>query len=144
MYIGPKVYEGVYGYQVITPLIRSGDQAPILVNRGFVAEGQLRYLDFSKYSDITIQGLLRRAPSEYWSTPTNRPDENKWYWLDVKAIMNHLGHYCDGEQFRDVYLEEIFQGDSGDVKTKLNQGIPIGRPPTVDFRNTHATYAFIW
>jgi surfeit locus 1 family protein len=144
IYIGPKVYEGAHGYHVVTPLVRSGDEAPILVNRGFVSDGHLNNLNESSSPEITVLALLRRAPSKYWLTPNNKPDENKWYWLDVKTVMGYSGSDPDTERFCGVYLEEVFQGDPGDVKSKMAQGMPIGRSPTVDFRNTHATYAFIW
>jgi len=36
------------------------------------------------------------------------------------------------------------EGHAGEAHTKLSKGVPIGRPPTVDLRNTHLSYVITW
>jgi len=146
IYIGPKVNEGVHGYHLVTPLMRDGDHLPILINRGFVSNNCLGQVDSgsSRSASVEVFGFLRRSPSKYWSTPSNKPNENAWYWLDTRAVLSQCGQDGDAQPFRDVYLEEVFQGEPGGITSRMAEGIPIGRAPTVDLRNTHATYAFIW
>jgi surfeit locus 1 family protein len=147
IFIGPKVYEGVHGFHLITPLLRDGDGLPILVNRGFVSKDHIPQVDNSATRPLKVEvlGLLHRgSPTKYWSTPNNKPDENAWYWLDTRAVLRQCGRGGSTEPFRDVYLEEIFQGNPGEVQSRMGDGTPVGRAPTVELRNNHATYAFIW
>ena len=144
IYIGPKTYDGTHGFHVLSPFVRSGDGATIIVNRGFITRDHLAKVKTTHGRENAVLGLLRQAPGKHWSSSNNVPGEDKWYWLDVKAIMKYFGRKCDAEPFCGVYMEELFQGDSGDIKGRLAEGIPIGRAADVDFRNTHATYAFIW
>lgn len=140
VYIGPKVHDGIHGYHLVSLLVRAEGGSPILVNRGFISSKNIS--EAARQSDQEqreLVGFLRIAPVKYWSTPENSPNENRWFWLDTSAITRHFGGGSD-----EVFLEEIFQGDPGEVKLRLSKGIPIGRAPTVEFRNTHATYAFIW
>lgn len=35
-------------------------------------------------------------------------------------------------------------GNAGEAAQRVQDGIPIGRPPTIELRNQHATYAATW
>lgn len=35
-------------------------------------------------------------------------------------------------------------GNAGEAAQRVADGIPIGRPPTIELRNQHATYAATW
>lgn len=39
-----------------------------------------------------------------------------------------------------LYLE----GHAGEANTRLAKGIPVGRAPTVDLRNSHLSYVITW
>lgn len=43
-----------------------------------------------------------------------------------------------------VYMEQIFEGNLGDVSRYMQNGLPIGRAATVELRNQHAVYAATW
>lgn len=36
------------------------------------------------------------------------------------------------------------EGNAGQMKQMVNHGIPLGRAPTIELRNMHATYAVTW
>jgi surfeit locus 1 family protein len=36
------------------------------------------------------------------------------------------------------------EGDAGEAQLHLHNGMPLGRPPTVDIRNAHLSYIITW
>jgi len=143
--LGPRVRDGTKGFHVITPLVRS-DGSTILVDRGFVSD------DFGSVStwrapnqsseEVEVLGMLRTAEKRNRFTPSNEPEKDQWYWVDVEALAINAGGEAAGVQ--PVYIEAIFEGHAGDVHLRMSRGIPIGRATTVELRNQHATYALTW
>ncbi|KAI0931688.1 hypothetical protein AcW2_000527 [Taiwanofungus camphoratus] len=124
------------------PLIRA-DGSTVLVDRGFVSkemanDAKRRQED----GEVEILGLLRTSHVRNSFTPDNNPQKGEWYWTDVDAMAEYAGGERSGVQ--PVFVEEIFEGHAGDASSRLALGIPIGRAPTVDLRNSHASYVATW
>lgn len=157
MLVGPRVREGVHGMHVVTPLIRENGST-ILVDRGFVSNERIADLAFrNEPGEVSVLGMLRTSQRCNIFTPKNEPENGKWYWCDVPAMASQAGGDAAGVQ--EVFVEQIFgaslstsplhthgssEGHGGEALTKLSKGVPIGRPPTVDLRNTHLSYVVTW
>jgi len=142
--IGPRVRDGTKGFHVITPLIRKG-RSTILVDRGFVSDEFGELTNWRKGEDVEpalVLGMLRTSQPRNYFTPDNHPEKGEWFWVDVDAIAQYAGG--EAANVQPLYVEEIFEGHSGDAHLRLKQGIPIGRSPSVELRNMHATYAITW
>jgi surfeit locus 1 family protein len=106
MLLGPRVRDGLRGYNVITPLVRS-DGSTVLVNRGFVLkvaidDGILQ----QDTGEVEIFGMLRTSQLRNSFTPDNHPEKGEWYWADLTAMSEFAGGERAGVQ--PVYIEEIF------------------------------------
>ncbi|KAH7930398.1 SURF1-domain-containing protein [Leucogyrophana mollusca] len=141
MLLGPRVRDGVHGYHVVTPLVRS-DGSTVLVDRGFISKDFATNFVRGDDGEVEMTGMLRTSHTRNNFTPDNRPEEGQWYWADVEG----MAEYAGGEQahVQPVFIEEIFNGHAGDASTRLNKGIPLGRAPTVDVRNAHLSYVITW
>ncbi|KZT02471.1 mitochondrial protein required for respiration [Laetiporus sulphureus 93-53] len=140
--LGPRVKDGANGYHLVVPLVRQ-DGSTVLVDRGFVkkelADAAKRHLE---NHEVQVFGMLRTSATRNYFTPDNHPEKGEWYWADVPAIAEHAGG--DKAHVQPVLVEEIFEGHGGEQMSRLAQGIPIGRTPTVDVRNSHASYVVTW
>ncbi|KAI0697562.1 SURF1-domain-containing protein [Cytidiella melzeri] len=142
MLLGPRVHDGTKGYHVIEPLIRA-DGTTLLVDRGFISQEQVEGHNYLKDDrEVEVLGMLRTGHQRNNFTPDNKPEEGMWYWADIDAMAAHAGGEHAGVQ--PVYIEEIFEGHAGEVANRVARGIPFGRPPTVDVRNSHASYVVTW
>ncbi|KAK0500566.1 mitochondrial protein required for respiration [Armillaria luteobubalina] len=137
-----RVREGVVGVHLVTPLIRE-DGSTILINRGFLSQEHAENHAWDRPEDeVEVFGMLRTSQPRNAFTPDNHPEEGIWYWYDVNAMTEYAG----GEQsnVQPVYLEQIFEGHAGQASYCIDHGIPVGRPPTVDLRNSHLSYVITW
>ncbi|RPD82405.1 mitochondrial protein required for respiration [Lentinus tigrinus ALCF2SS1-7] len=144
MLLGPRVWDGNNGYHVVVPLVRS-DGSTVLVDRGFVAKDlaqnvKQRLADGG--DEVEVLGMLRTAQVRNNFTPENHPDKGEWYWADIDAMAAHAGGEEAGVQ--PVFVEEIFEGHAGEASSRLARGVPIGRSPSVDVRNSHLSYIVTW
>ncbi|KAH8099270.1 SURF1 family-domain-containing protein [Cristinia sonorae] len=140
MLLKPRTHDGTHGYHVITPLVRSNGST-VLVDRGFISQEFAE--NWSKESgEVELLGMLRTAQKRNNFTPDNHPEKNEWYWSDTDA----MAEYAGGEKgnVQPVFVEEIFDGHAGDASTRMARGVPIGRPASVDIRNSHASYIATW
>lgn len=161
MLLGPRVWDGNIGYHVVVPFVRA-DGSTVLVDRGFVAKDlapNARQLLASEGNEVEILGMLRTAQARNKFTPDNHPEKGEWYWADIDAMAAHAGGEEAGVQ--PVFVEEVFgtyvllslhgvvaytrlEGHAGEAASRLARGIPIGRSPTVDVRNSHVSYIVTW
>ncbi|KAG2022981.1 mitochondrial protein required for respiration [Coprinopsis cinerea AmutBmut pab1-1] len=142
MLLSPRVREGVHGVHVVTPLVRENGTT-ILVDRGFVSNEQLASAPLNQEKgEVEVLGMIRTSQPRNRFTPDNEPDNGKWYWTDVEAMSEHAGGEKAGVQ--PVFIEQIFEGHAGEATSRLEKGLPIGRPPTVDLRNAHLSYVITW
>ncbi|KAJ7596646.1 mitochondrial protein required for respiration [Mycena floridula] len=140
MLVSPRVHEGVHGAHVVTPLLRQ-DGTTVLVDRGFVSNEKLTSYHREK-GEVEVFGLLRTAPGHNTFTPTNRPSTGDWYWIDIDAMVEFAG----GEKanVQPVFVEQIFDGHAGEAALRIEAGVPVGRPASVDLRNAHLSYVVTW
>ncbi|KIK30142.1 hypothetical protein PISMIDRAFT_88127 [Pisolithus microcarpus 441] len=141
MLLGPRVRDGVHGYHVVTPLLRS-QGSTVLVDRGFVSSDFVGNYDRSEKGEVEVQGMLRTSHKRNTFTPDNQPAEGKWFWADVDAMAEYAGG--DAASVQPVFIEQIFSGHEGEATSNISKGIPVGRAATVDVRNAHLSYVVTW
>ncbi|KAI0375151.1 SURF1-domain-containing protein [Pilatotrama ljubarskyi] len=142
--LGPRVRDGTIGYHLVVPLIRS-DGSTVLVDRGFVTKELVhaaRQVQDKEQGEVEILGMLRTAQARNKFTPENHPEKGEWYWADVDAMAQYAGGEAAGVQ--PVFVEEVFEGHSGDASWRISHALPVGRSPTVDVRNSHVSYIVTW
>ncbi|GAA5902295.1 hypothetical protein JCM6882_000494 [Rhodosporidiobolus microsporus] len=138
--LGPKTRDGQLGYHVFTPLVRGEGQDTIIVNRGFV---KLDYKDAEKRpasltnEPVEIVGMLRDQEAANSFSPVNQPEKRQWVFSDIAQIAKYTGA-------EPVLVDQIWDDNPGKVEIYLRQGIPVGRPASIELRNMHATYAATW
>jgi len=141
--LGPRVRDGETGYHLVTPLLRP-EATTVLVDRGFVskdlAEQALRAQ--AQDEEVEVFGMLRVSQARNNFTPDNHPERGEWYWADVNAIAEYAGG--EAANVQPVFVEEIFEGHAGEASWRQAHGIPIGRLPVIDLRNSHLSYIITW
>jgi len=157
--VGPRTRDGTAGYHVIVPLVRSNGTT-VLVDRGFVSKDAFERFSQAPRTDeeILVQGMLRVSQVRNTFTPDNHPEKGEWYWADVNA----MAEYAGGEKanVQPVFVEEIFgarlvgarflithtcaEGHAGEAAVRLKEGIPVGKSPVVEMRNSHMSYVVTW
>ena len=139
MLIGPRVHDGQPGFQVVTPLDRSGEfpgfrgNTTVLINRGWIPKDkadQRSRPDGLPRGVVTIEGLLREPIKKNMFTPDNKPAEGKFYFPDVYEMAEWSGSQA-------VWVEETMRPDLLESYAREDKGVPIGRPPEVNLRNNH-------
>ncbi|TFK36938.1 mitochondrial protein required for respiration [Crucibulum laeve] len=142
MLLSPRVREGVHGVHVVTPLVRENGST-VLVDRGFVSNDMVSSGNYMQEdNEVEILGMLRTSQARNRFTPDNDPGKGKWYWTDVDGMAQYAGG--DLASVQPVFIEQIFEGHAGEASTKISKGIPVGRPPTIDLRNSHLSYVITW
>lgn len=107
--LGPKVKDGVQGYQLITPLVRQ-DGSTILVDRGFISKDYTsnRQIEgvFCPEGGVKVLGMLRnKLQNKNLFTPENRPETGEWYWFDLEQLTDH---FKGDAKMQPIFLEAIF------------------------------------
>jgi surfeit locus 1 family protein len=127
----PRTYEGQVGYQLMQPM-RLPDRQVVLVNRGFIPEGQA-ILPPLENQEAIIQGIPYVPPAKKpWQTPENLPSRGRWTWIDMTALQHEIGI----DEMAPVVLYETRNPDSSDY--------PIGGQLPLPTQNRHAQYAMTW
>jgi len=158
--VGPRTRDGTAGYHVITPLVRSNGTT-VLVDRGFVSKDAMEKFSQAAGTDeeVFVQGMLRVSQVRNAFTPDNHPEKSEWYWIDVDAMAEHVGG--EKSNVQPVLVEEIFgtrsirrtiachlcvcaEGHAGEAAARLKGGIPVGKSPVVEMRNSHMSYVVTW
>ncbi|CAO3638615.1 unnamed protein product [Cunninghamella blakesleeana] len=140
MLVGPRTRgDGVVGYFLVTPLKRE-DGSVILIKRGWVS---LDKKDQSKRPEslvdgpIEIEGLLRVTEKPNSFTPENKPEANEWYWIDLDTM-------AELTYAQTLMVESVSDRPSYQDHTLIDKGIPVGRSPVVEVRNSHLQYVITW
>jgi len=122
---------GEGGYHVLTPL-RLKDGRTLLVDRGWVPYAALHDPNFFRPAgEVTIQGVLRQ-PQHYWMQPTNHPEKNQWYAIDLVSMAK--------ADKVDAFLPYVLEVDA----TPNPGGYPVGGQTRVTLPNNHLQYALTW
>lgn len=117
------------GRWLMTPL-RTSDGL-IIVNRGFVPDGQTAAVDRPS-GEVTASGLLRLSePGGRFLRP-NVPADDRWYSRDVAAIARTRNLPAVAPFFIDA-----------DASAGAGR-VPVGGLTVIKFRNAHLVYALTW
>ena len=121
------------GFWVLAPF-RSDQGFTVLVNRGFVPEGQRGPGErrMAGNADTRVVGLLRLSEPGGGFLRSNDPAAGRWYSRDVAAIAAVRGLGEVAPYFVDA-----------DAATEPGP-MPQGGMTQVGFRNTHLIYALTW
>ncbi|ORX39575.1 SURF1 family-domain-containing protein [Kockovaella imperatae] len=155
LFMGPAVEQGIPGWNIVLPFSRSSTGgSTILVNRGFLTEAKVKAIkdgtdrppgikEDGQSEEVVLQGMLTKKWDEgrgRW-TPENNPEGNQWFWKDIISMASWVSK--ENRKVEPVFVDVLDDGKSP-LTYMMAQGEPIGRPPTVEIRNQHATYAVIW
>lgn len=133
-YMYARSLNGNEGYYVLTPLLRDGAGA-VLINRGWVPVNRLapeRRAAGQVEGPVTIEGVLRTETRRADWSPDNRPDQNRWFWFDLPAIIATL----------DMAVTPGFYVDAGPAPNP--GGFPLGGQTQPELPRPHLQYAFTW
>lgn len=128
-----RIYKGVAGYYVLTPLRIAGGNRYVLVNRGWVAVGKNR-TSLPSVPPITtqvkIEGLALDPETRYFELPGARPLGRLWQNLDFERYVARSG----------LSLQPFLLQQRNDTRDGLMRDWP--RPDTGIAM--HESYALQW
>ncbi|KAJ1674945.1 surf-like protein [Spiromyces aspiralis] len=142
MLVGPRVKDGVVGFDIVTPLVRE-DGTRVLVKRGWIRK------EFANRGSrpeslvdepIALQGFLTKGQRPNRFTPPSYPERNEWYIANI----DEMSHWAGTQP---VLVEEIIGGSSlmpSQYYYNMKHGIPIPREPTFEIANDHLQYLITW
>ena len=117
------------GFQVMAPLTLPTGEA-ILINRGFVPEGQKSAASTGPAGPVTITGLMRSSEDRTWFTPPDDPAKGQWFTRDIEAMARALK--------LGPHAPFSIDADAGP------DPLPEGGDTIVAFPNSHLSYAMTW
>jgi surfeit locus 1 family protein len=128
-----RTYDGKAGIHLLVPLIRAQGDA-ILVDRGFVPFDHASELAAFAPADgdLEIDGVVRLPEAGGLFVPSNQPDRNIWYTVDMPAMAKTVAM-----PLAPVYIAAKPTGAAGwPAATGGTEGTGI--------RNEHLNYAIFW
>lgn len=120
------------GYWIVSPLQRP-DGTVVLVNRGFVAQGEP--VAPVPAGAVTVTGLLRLSEPGGGVLRDNVPAEDRWYSRDLEAIAAARQLEPVAPYFIDAAAAA--PGSPGGTG-------PVGGLTVIRFHNSHLVYAITW
>lgn len=146
-----RVHRGRPGAHLITPLRRTGEAAPLLVNRGWIPLEALDALEASEGAradierpagTVTINGLLRQPPAPGWIQPGNDPAANEWLRVDIPAMADAAGLADPLPLILTARPAEARPGDARPAEALDRLPVPVA--VQADIPNNHLQYALTW
>lgn len=131
--LGVEVRGTALGGHLLTPLLRPGGQAPLLVDRGWVPLERSAPLDRPE-GEVAVTGYIRGTDRRDWLSPTDDAPGRRFYVFDPAAIGAALGLPAEPEPFG---LVALAVPGAGRTFPEAARGIP--RP-----NNPHLGYAITW
>lgn len=127
----PRTYEGAVGYHLYVPL-KLNDGQTLVVNRGFVPDGQAILPD-AEENVVAVQGVLKLPESRKpWGSPENDPSRGVWVWPDLAAMRHEIGV--------NSLAPVIFY----EARETARDSYPIGGVLPLPSHNRHRQYALVW
>ncbi|TXS90640.1 SURF1 family protein [Parahaliea aestuarii] len=120
------------GYWILSPL-QQQDGSLVLVNRGFVAQGQQAAP--VPPGAVEVTGLLRITEPGGGVLRDNEPEEDRWFSRDVAAIAAKRGLSGAAPYFVDA---------AADTAGSPGGNGPVGGLTVIRFHNSHLVYAITW
>lgn len=174
MFLGPRMKDGMTGYLLVTPFIRSDGGKPILVERGWISKEKVipsarqgSYLDHlaMPQGEIEIEAFFRVMPERSSLQYEHENGSRLFFIPDVEAMAEQSGAlpvYCqmiydlgDHPEFKQKKLWTWFNKEDKEVKIDdfelqhqefefVKNGVPVAKIPKVNFTNNHLQYLVTW
>lgn len=129
------------GWHAYTPL-ETPAGAILIVNRGFVPEGQKAAWLASlpeRGEQTDVVGLLRSRAAKGWFTPANDAAKNIWYWRDLDGMADTALKHKNKNVFP-FFVETLKAAVPGSGPDAL----PRGGVTRLELPNRHLEYALTW
>jgi cytochrome oxidase assembly protein ShyY1 len=120
------------GVWAFAPLRLAGGET-VVVNRGFVADGQTAVGPAN--AQTTLTGYIRFAEQPTWLTPQADRAKRLWFVRDHRAMAASLG-WAEPQRLAPFYIDLEGPVPAG--------GVPKPGPLTVNLKNDHLQYAVTW
>ena len=138
-----QAFENQVGVHLVTPLIISGTDQAILVDRGWIPDADFRNEDWSKFAEngeVEVVGVLRRSRTKpdfgSRTDPTPAPGEPRriaWFFVNVDGIQKQIPY----ELMKGAYIQQ-----EPDPKW---DGFPKRSTSEVEIsEGSHQSYALQW
>ena len=135
-----RTHDGKAGVHLLVPLVRDqGDT--VLVDRGFVPfehGGALAAFEPAEDGPVEIDGIVRQPEPGGLFVPSNQPDRNIWYSVDMPGMSKQLAM-----PLAPVYLAEK-AGGHPHLGVQFDWPAATGGTEGTGIRNEHLQYAIFW
>lgn len=138
------------GYWVMTPL-QQADGTQVLVNRGFVPQGQRAQWQARPASPpntatepVTVEGLLRMSEPDGGFLRRNDPAQQRWYSRDVAAMAQARQLPRAAPFFVDAGIPDLQAAATAELPPAAQGPWPRQGLTVVRFSNSHLIYALTW
>jgi surfeit locus 1 family protein len=138
-----QAYENRPGVHLVTPLIISGTEQAILVDRGWIPDEDFRSGDWSAYAEpgeVTVEGILRRTQSKpdfgSRTDPTPAPGEERktaWFFVNVEGIQHQIPYSL----LKGAYIQQSADAERVSLPIPTASEVEISEGP-------HLSYAIQW
>ena len=125
IYLDNKIYKGIAGYQIVTPLRIGNSEMHVLVNRGWIAATR----DRSKLPEVTtpggkilVSGIATTAMQKTLELSPDQVSGQVWENLDLERYRSSTGlklqpvMILQKDQANDGFVREWPRPDSGSAK----------------------------
>lgn len=130
--LAPRTREGESGYHIFTPLLLPEGQT-ILINRGWAPLDYKTGTRADDQEDIMIGGMLRVPSHANLFVPSNVPDKDQWYRLDLNEIAKTKG-------LENIAPVTLYEACNENHKTRIPDPCALN----LDIPNNHFQYALFW
>lgn len=131
--LAPRTYEGRSGYHLLAPFaLRDGGH--VIVNRGWVPDGEDPLTVAPPPGDAVVTGFLRRPERPNIFVPANDPDNNIWFSVDLSQMAVAAGVT--------VVAPLVLYVESENPESESLQ--PVRAALQWSPRNDHFQYALFW
>lgn len=137
-----QAWENQWGVHLLTPLVISGTQQAILVDRGWIPAADFAAGDWQAYQEpgiVTVSGILRRPQTKAEignrSDPTPAPGEGprkSWYFVNIAQISRQVSTPLLG-----AYIQQAPQPTHTGLPYRALAKVEISEGP-------HMGYALQW
>jgi surfeit locus 1 family protein len=137
-----QYWENQWGVHLITPLIISGEQQAILIDRGWIPGAEYQSQDWSKYhepGEVIVHGVLRRPLSKAEmggrTDPTLSPGEalrKTWNFVNIEQLARQISY-----PLLPAYIQQ--------APDPAWSGLPYRSQPELELsEGPHMSYALQW
>lgn len=130
-----QLWGGQPGVHIITPLILSGSNRAVLVDRGWIPyedSDPNKWEEFAEPGPVTVTGLARSADTPPRDTPSNTP-QHEWYRVDIAALQIQMPY-----NLLPFYVQQSPRNEGNNI-------LPLRTQPTFDLSDgPHLGYAIQW